>query len=209
MENYKNKDWLYKEYITKKRTANEIAKDECRDAKTIWSWLKKFEIPTRPRGGDSSSGSFKKGTTLWKGKKHKESTKEKIRQARIKDGHVPYLNKDGEHWLKGIKGKKHPCWKGGLTPERQKVYSSLEWVEAVKKVWKRDNAICQNCGKHHNTEENRGNFHIHHIISFQNRATRTKVDNLILLCKKCHIWVHSKKNTENKFITKINNDEKN
>lgn len=203
MENYKNKDWLHSEYITKKRTANEIAKDENRDPKTIWTWLKKFEIPTRPRGGDSSSGSFKKGESIWNGRKHKESTKEKIRQARLKDGHVPYLNKDGEHWLKGIKGKKHPCWKGGLTPERQKVYSSLEWVEAVKKVWKRDNAICQNCGKHHNTEKNRGNFHIHHIISFQHRPTRTEVSNLILLCKKCHRWVHSKKNTENKFITKI------
>lgn len=209
MENYKNKDWLYKEYITKKRTANEIAKDECRDAKTIWSWLKKFDIPTRSRGGDSSSGSFKKGESIWVGRKHKQSTKDKIRKARLKDGHVPYLNKDGVHWLKGKSGKIHPCWKGGLTPERQKVYSSLEWVESVKKVWERDNAICQNCGKHHNTEENRGNFHIHHIISFQNRATRTKVDNLILLCEKCHRWVHSKKNTENKFITKINNHEKN
>src|SRR5690606_2414531 len=104
MENYKNKNWLYKEYITKKRTANEIAKDENRDPKTIWSWLKKFGIPTRTRGGDSSSGSFKKGESIWNGRKHKESTKEKIRQARLKDGHVPYLNKDGVHWLKGISG---------------------------------------------------------------------------------------------------------
>lgn len=203
MENYKNKDWLYKEYITKKRTANEIAKDECRDAKTIWSWLKKFEIPTRPRGGKSSSGSFKKGESIWVGRKHKQSTKDKIRKARLKDGHVPYLNKDGVHWLKGKSGNMHPCWKGGLTPERQKVYSSLEWVEAVKKVWERDNAICQNCGKHHNTEKNRGNFHIHHIISFQHRPTRTDPDNLVLLCKKCHRWVHSKLNYQQKFITKI------
>lgn len=202
MELYKNKDWLYNQYIVKKRTANEISKEVGRDPKTVWSWLKKLDIPTRPRGGESSSGSFKKGQTLWVGRKHKQSTKDKIRKARLKDGHVPYLNKDGVHWLKGIKGQNHPCWKGGLTPERQKVYSSLEWVESVKKVWKRDKAICQNCGKHHNTEKNRGNFHIHHIISFQNKDTQTKVDNLVLLCKKCHIWVHSKKNTKNKFITK-------
>lgn len=202
MELYKNKEWLYNEYIVKKRTANEIAKDVERDPKTVWSWLKKFEIKTRPRGGDSSSGSFKKGTNLWKGRKHKESTKQKIREARLKDGHVPYL-KNGKHWLKGVKGEKHPLWKGGLTPERQSVYSSKEWVKVVKIVWERDNATCQNCGKHHNTTKNRGSFHIHHIISFQNRETRTDPTNLVLLCKKCHLWVHSKKNTNNKFIKEI------
>lgn len=200
MELYKNKDWLHNEYVVKKRTANDIAKEVKKDPKTVWSWLKKNGIKTRPRGGASSSGSFKKGTTLWKGKKHKESTKEKIRQARLKDGHVPYLNKNGVHWLKEVKKEEHPNYKGGLTPERQSVYSSKEWVEAVKKVWERDNAICQNCGKHHNTEENRGNFHIHHIISFQHKPTQTDYNNLILLCKKCHLWVHSKKNKNNKFI---------
>lgn len=199
MELYKNKDWLYNEYITKKRTANDIAKDVKRDPKTVWTWLKKFNIPTRPRGGDSSSGSFKKGTQIWKDRKHKESTKQKIREARLKDGHVPYL-RDGKHWLKTVDKEHHPLWKGGISSERQSVYSSKEWVEAVKQVWKRDNATCQNCGKHHNEEGNRGNFHIHHIISFKNKSTRTDIDNLVLLCKSCHLWVHSKKNVNNKFI---------
>jgi len=204
MEKYKNKDWLYNEYVTKKRTANEIAKEVNRDPKTIWSWLKKNKIQTRPRGGESSSGSFKKGSKLWLGKKHKESTKEKIRQARYKDGHVPYM-KNGNHWLKSVTSKEHPMWKGGLSPERQSVYSSLKWISSVKRVWKRDNATCQNCGKHHNTELNRGNFHIHHIISFQNKPTQTDYNNLVLLCKECHKWVHSKKNKNQKFIKNYEN----
>lgn len=196
-----DKQYLIDEYITKKRTCNDIAKDVNKDPKTVWSWLKKYNIPTRQRGGESSSGSFKKGSNLWIGKKHKEETKQKIREARLKDGHVPYL-KNGEHWLKSIGKEKHPNYKGGLTPERQSFYSSLDWIELVKKVWSRDNAICQNCGKHHNTESNRGNFHIHHITSFQVKEKRLDLDNLVLLCKECHRWVHSKNNINNKFITK-------
>lgn len=202
MELYKNKDWLYIQYITKKRTANDISKEVKKDPKTVWSWLKKHEIPTRPRGGNSSSGSFKKGCKLWVGKKHKQETKEKIRQARIKDGHVPYLNKDGVHWLKGLKPENHPNYKGGLTHERQSFYSSKEWSNSVKKVWKRDNAICQNCGKKHNSSKNRGSFHIHHIISFQVPEFRAELSNLVLLCKECHLWVHSKKNIKQKLIKK-------
>lgn len=194
-----SKEWLINEYVTKKRTCNDIAKELNKDPKTIWSWLKKNEIPTRSRGGDSSSGSFKKGSNLWLGKKHKPETKDKIREARLKDGHVPYL-KNGVHWMKGLESKNHPNFKGGLTPERQSLYSSNEWSEAIKKVWKRDNAICQKCGKSHNEEKNRGNFHIHHLVSFQVRELRSEVSNLILLCKECHRWVHSNKNINKQFI---------
>lgn len=200
-----SKEWLINEYITKKRTCNDIAKELNKDPKTIWSWLRKNEIPTRSRGGDSSSGSFKKGSNLWLGKKHKPETKYKIREARIKDGHVPYL-RNGEHWLKSVEKKVHPNYKGGLSPERQSFYSSKEWSEAIKQVWKRDNAICQKCGKNHNEEKNRGNFHIHHLVSFQVRELRSEVSNLILLCKDCHRWVHSKKNINKEFLKNKKND---
>lgn len=199
MENYKSKAWLYCEYVEKKRTANEIAIDEKRDAKTIWSWLKKFDIETRPRGGGSSSGSFKKGESIWIGRKHKESTKEKIRAAALADGRVPWGKGNNPYWI-GKTGEYHPCFRGGLTPERQSVYSSQEWVDAVKIVWARDDATCQCCGKHHNTESNRGNFHIHHVVTFQAKELQTDPSNLVLLCKDCHKFVHSKKNISNQFI---------
>lgn len=199
MENYKNKDWLYQEYVQKKRTANDIAKDESRDAKTIWSWLKKFGIQTRPRGAESSGGSFRKGHKLGVGRKHTQETKDKLREISLKDGRVPW-GKENEPYWKGVKGEKHPSYKGGLTPERQAVYSSREWVESVKKVWKRDDATCQCCGKHHNTEEARGTFHVHHIVSFQVPELRTDPNNLVLLCKECHKFVHSKQNSTKQFI---------
>ena len=192
------KEWLENEYVANKRTCNDIAKEVGRDAKTVWAWLKKYEIQTRPRGGDSSSGSFQKGTNLWIGRKHKDSTKEKIRQARLKDGHVPYLQ-NGVHWLKNEENV-HPNYKGGISPERQAFYSSEEWANAVKAVWQRDMAICQNCNKNHNGSRNEGAFHIHHIISFKSKENRSNVDNLVLLCKGCHNWVHSRKNINKKFI---------
>ena len=190
--------WLIDEYIEKRRTCNDIAKDVGKDPKTVWSWLKSYGIPVRPRGGASSSGSFKKGVSTWKGKTHSVETKMKIREARLRDGRVPYL-KNGEHWLKAS-GSTHPMWKGGVTPERQALYASVEWADAVKSVWSRDNATCQRCGKHHNAAKTRGTFHIHHIASFMVRELRAEVSNLILLCEGCHRWVHSKENAEKLFI---------
>lgn len=195
---YKNKEWLENEYLNKKRGCGELSKECLVDPKTIYSWLKKFSIPTRQRGGTSSSGSFKKGHKICVGRKLSEKTKNKIRENCIENGRVPYL-KNGEHWLKQI-GVHSPNWKGGITPERQQVYSSIEWCEAVKYVWKRDNAICQKCGKHHNQTSNRGTFHIHHIESFAIKEKRTDVNNLILLCKDCHKWVHSKQNKQKQFL---------
>lgn len=194
------KEWLIHQYFDLKKDCNKIAKEINRDAKSVWNWFKYYDIKINKRGSYYENNLILDGS-FFKGKKHKQSTKDKIREIRLKDGHVPYL-KNGEHWLKSIGKEKHPNYKGGLTPERQSFYSSLEWIELVKKVWSRDNAICQNCGKHHNTESNRGNFHIHHITSFQVKEKRLDLDNLVLLCKECHRWVHSKNNINNKFITK-------
>lgn len=195
------KEWLIDQYFNRGKDCNKIAKEIGKDGKTVWNWFSGYGIEINKRGSYYERNLILDGSTF-KGKNHKQSTKDKMRDIRLKDGHVPYLNKDGVHWLKGVTGKGHPSFKGGLTPERQSVYSSEKWCEAVKEVWKRDNATCQNCGKHHNTEKNRGNFHIHHIISFQIKEYQTDSNNLILLCKECHKWVHSKNNINQKFINK-------
>jgi len=193
------KDWLINQYFVLKKDCNQIAKEIGRNPKAVWDWFNGYGIKINKRGTNYEKNLVLDGTSF-KGKKHKQESKEKIRQARIKDGHVPYLNKDGVHWLKGVKGSGTPNYKGGLTPERQSFYSSEIWSESVKAVWKRDNATCQNCGKNHNEKTVRGTFHIHHIISFQIREFRSELSNLVLLCKECHFWVHSKENTEKKFI---------
>lgn len=91
----------------------------------------------------------------------------------------------------GKVGKLNHNWKGGCTPERQSVYVSIEWKKVVPKIWRRDNATCQLCNKHKNDGDE---FHIHHITPFADELLRMELDNLVLLCKSCHQWIHSKKN---------------
>lgn len=191
------KEWLENEYISKKRSANDIAREIGRDPKRVWEWMADYGIEIRPRGHNTDL--LIKDGSGFRGKKHTEETKKKLSELSIADGRVPW-GKNNPHPLKGAKSENHPNFKGGLTPERQSVYSSQEWVDAVKEVWKRDNATCQKCGKHHNQEGVRGSFHIHHIVSFQVRRLRTDANNLVLLCKDCHKFVHSKRNVEKLFI---------
>lgn len=195
-----DREWLYQKYIVEGLDCTAIAKIVKRNSKRVWEWLRDYDIPTRPRGAASSPGALKPGNNRCTGRVLSAATREKIRQARIREGSVPYL-KNGVHHLKGKRGAEIPTWKGGITPERQSVYGSQKWKEAVKAIWKRDNATCQRCGKHHNTTSNRGTFDIHHIVGFEVVALRCEVSNLVLLCEQCHYWVHSNENTAKEFLS--------
>lgn len=199
-----DRDWLEDQYHVQGKSANAIAREVGRDPKRVWEWMKDYGIETRPRGTDYGQN-FKPGQeSAFKGKKHTKENRERIRQARLEDGRVPYL-KDGKHWLHHP-GAQSPAWKGGVTPERQSFYATEEWKETVKHVWARDNATCQRCGKDHNVNRNEGAFHIHHIVSFMVRDLRSDPSNLVLLCKECHRFVHSRENTEREYIREIHNE---
>lgn len=195
------KDWLINEYVNKNKSANEIAKDIKRDPKRVWEWIRDYGIETRKRGHNYKDNLVQDGSSFL-GRKHRLETKKKMSEIAKNDNRVPW-GKNNKHPLKGCKPENHPNYKGGLTPERQSFYSSQEWCEAVKKVWSRDKAICQRCKKHHNEANNRGTFHIHHIISFQIREFRSDINNLVLLCDKCHRWIHSNKNINKEYIKEV------
>lgn len=195
------KDELRRLYIDQGMSAVDIAAIVGRDAKSVWNWLKWDGVPTRPRGSDERQH-FGKGQSIPRGWKHTPEAKEKLRQARINDGAKCLFRPNGDHVLKGRRGEDHPSWRGGHTPLRQSFIATDEWKNAVKAVWKRDDAKCQNCGLDHRKIDRKGKaFHIHHIKSFaQHPELRAAPENLVLLCAPCHRWVHSKKNTDNKFI---------
>lgn len=196
------KEWLTDQYINKKKSADDIAIEIGRDPKRVWEWIRNYGIPTRPRGAKSGH-SFKKGdVSPFTGRCHTEETKQKFREIAICDGRVPFDPAIGSY-MKGRKGADTTNWKGGITPERESHVSSEEWKEVAKAVWARDRATCQICGKDHNKSRVKGGFHIHHIVSFQNVELRSEITNLILFCKECHRWVHSKKNKEKLFIKGI------
>lgn len=193
------KEWLYEQYVVKKRNCNDIANEIGRDPKRVWEWIRDYGIETRGRGYGNPEIRFKKGQiSPFKGHKHTDETKEKIRQLRFRDGRVPYLV-NGKHWLKQ-EGVHSPRWKGGISPERQALYGSEGWKRVAREVWERDNATCKLCGKEY-TPDIKRRFHIHHIYPFNDYPKhRTNPDDLVLLCSKCHAFVHSKKNTEHKYM---------
>lgn len=195
------KDWLFSEYIEKEKTANQIAREIGRDPKRVWEWLRDYEIPTRSRGSQDNGHHFKKGhDSAFKGMNHTKESKEKIRIKSIEDGRVPYLC-NGIHWLHANKDRKPASYKGGIAGERQSYASTIPWKKASIAVWVRDNSTCQNCGKEKDFTFKKGDFHIHHIVPFsQSKELRSDLDNLILLCKVCHRWVHSKANKQMLFI---------
>ena len=181
----------------------DIGKLVNRDPKRVWEWLKGWGVETRPRGADERQH-FKKGHDLCRGRVQSQETREKIRQARIRDGSACLFRPNGDHVLKGRKGKDHPSWKGGVSPLRNAFYASDEWKAACVSVWQRDDAKCQNCGlDHRNINRRERRFHVHHIASFASYPDlRAKPENLVLLCDTCHRWVHSRANTEKHFIKK-------
>lgn len=170
-----------------------------RDPTTVRGWLVQAGIPTRPRGSDPRQH-FKAGHQMRLGIRHTPETIEKVRAASIARGAVPYL-RDGKHWLAGAAPEMNPRWLGGATPERQEFYRSQEWKAACRAVWVRANACYERCSRDHRTvNRDEESFHVHHIMSFQVKELRAVVSNLALLCRPCHLFVHSKANTAREFL---------
>lgn len=174
-----------------------------RDPKTVWAWMKSYGMETRPRGSDERQH-FKKGHNLCVGRVMPDSAKEKLRQARLADGAKCLFKPNGDHVLKGRRGKDHPSWQGGSSPVRQAFYASDEWKAACVKVWHRADAKCERCGMDHRAiDREKVKFHVHHIYGFARFPhLRSDENNLALLCAPCHRWVHSKANTDKEWIGK-------
>jgi hypothetical protein len=192
--------WMHEKYVEDGLDCAQIAKMVGRDPKTIWYFLKKFDIPTRPRGSNEAVR-FKKGErSRWAGRTPSPETREKLRQACLNDGRVPYL-KDGKPWMQGRTGALNPRWKGGATPERQEFYRLPEWKSAVKAVYGREGSCCQRCHLHISDLRKAGQrLHVHHIVTFAVKELRLALHNLALLCAKCHQWAHGKSNIGFLFI---------
>lgn len=105
----------------------------------------------------------KEKLAYWKGKKMSAETRRKMSEN------------------SGQRGEKNCKWKGGITPENQKIRMGIEirlWREAV---FARDNWTCQKCFIRG------GELQAHHIKPFAKfPEMRTSIENGLTLCKKCH-----------------------
>lgn len=161
---FREREWLQREYVEKTRSARDIAAEFGITPAAVFFWLNRHGIPRR------------KGS-----------------EARL----LPYRRKGAsgpENGMYGRVGEKNPNWKGGVTPERQAVYSSRAWANVVKSVWARDHGVCKRCGA------TPRKVHIHHIIGFAVESSRCDINNLVTLCVPCHRYVHSRENATNEFL---------
>lgn len=95
-------------------------------------------------------------------------------------------------------GSQNGFWKGGSTPERQRLYHSEEWKAVVREVYARDKYTCQRCGS---PKRSARGLHAHHVKSWaEHPELRQEPSNLVTLCNVCHAWVHSLENVNREWI---------
>lgn len=86
-----------------------------------------------------------------------------------------------------IRREKHPRWRSDLTPDERETRRDL-YLQKVwrKKIYARDEYICQKCG------DDRGhNLNAHHIEPHcRDRSLRWDLSNGVTLCVKCHRKFH-------------------
>lgn len=108
-----------------------------------------------------------------------------------------------KHWgasgdknpMYGVRGELSPRYKGGITPPRQQSYNKSEWKTLSKIVLDRANGKCERCGDEHKR------LHIHHIVPIKNGGEfLCDANKLIVLCPKCHYFIHSNNNTNKEYI---------
>ncbi len=100
------------------------------------------------------------------------------------------------------KGEKSYLWKGGITLLRDKIRKGVRYCLWKELVFRRDNFICQSCGKRG------GDLNAHHIQNFaEYPELRLKIENGTTLHKNCHRDFHKKYGTKNnnrlQFLTFI------
>ncbi len=147
------------------------------------SWLK-------DKKGYTNNGSFKKEHPLL-GKGIGEIVKGKISPRKgikliqeIKDKISQSINKNINS-KKILRGKEHPNWKGGITPENKKIYHSIYYDLWRMSIFAKNGWACQKC------KIKGGKLRPHHIRNFaQNSELRFAIDNGITLCEKCHKEFH-------------------
>lgn len=123
------------------------------------------------------------------GRKHSPEHKNRISIAlkgMVKtDIHLSNISKalKGKPNYKG-RGENQHLWKGGVTPENEKIRHSIEYDLWRYSVLSRDKWICQECGSNQK-------LNAHHVKSFSKYPElRFAIDNGKTLCKPCHIEAH-------------------
>ena len=165
------KDFLIKEYVKNEKSTYQISREIGLCQSTILYWLIKHKIKRRNKNDYPSPTKGKKRGDL--------SERNKLSSGK----NHPFYGKKRPKHSERMKGSNHPNWKGGITALTDKLRNKY-WKELEKwrkDVFKRDNFICQKCGKRGGDLEA---DHIKSISRFPNLII--DIDNGQTLCKECH-----------------------
>jgi len=138
---------------------------------------KKASLESRKKLSDSHMG-------------HIRSEESKKKQGNTLKGKIPKNIETLHAYFRGkkrpeISGEKCHLWKGGITPENQKIRHSIEIKSWRKACMERDNFTCQKTGIRG------GKLVVHHINNFADfPELRTSIENGITLSVESHVEFH-------------------
>jgi hypothetical protein len=177
--------FLYKRYIIEHKSTNQIAKEICKDTKTVFYHLKRLKIPIRTKSETSkySTSSFKKGhDNGYKGKSFEElfgmnvankmkrslsiSASKKIGKLNPNFNNHKLAGKNNLSYIHGQCKRKYP----------------FKFRQLVPVIRKRDKFHCQICHKSEKTLTKK--LCVHHI---DYNKEHNFENNLIGLCLECHL----------------------
>jgi len=187
-----DRTWLERKYSDEQLSDREIAELAGCKPHHVYFARRRLGIASRPRGHNlrADSPARPAPAASFKGRRHTLETRQKIAQSVSKP--CPARRGSG-NGMYGRKGAANPNWKGGISPERQRIQSSAEYQAFVRQVCERDGHRCRRCGEH--STQKRG-MHVHHVKPWDEYPElRMEMSNAALLCRACHEWVHSSENT--------------
>lgn len=180
-------DWMYKQYVTLKRSLKNIASCTGVSCLTVRRNLALQSIPINPVGVILSDVVYirPKGSCspTWKGGKPKCVDCEATLGGRYRGSNHRCLSCKSKFY----RGSRHPSWKPNKS---SRAYSNAARCSAAYKDWRkavfqRDNYTCQIC------KVRGGNLHAHHLNGFTNFPNlRYDLNNGITLCVEHHTEFH-------------------
>lgn len=206
---YRNESWLRERYHADGRTQAEIA-DVCDvSPRTIRKWMHRHDIKTRNVEGENHGlhGQERDEVTKQKiseslaGRNFDEETRERISAAQdgreLQQETIEQISETlsgrtksretRERMSEAATGEQNPNWKGGY----YRRYGD-GWAVARERALKRDDR-CQRCGEDGSDLD----LDVHHIVPVrafheaddQEPSDAHDLDNLVVLCKRCHALV--------------------
>lgn len=214
-----SKEELEELYYNKKLNYPDIEKIYNLKKGVIYHWAKKYNIKARHSFSISRTDEWKKKIAISNSKPLSEERKKKISLSHKGKKLTEETKQKLSQWLKGKRvGDKHPMWKGGCSSLKKRLRVCSEYLQWRRKIYERDEYICQECYKKSNR------LNVHHIKPIYDIAMRNNlqtledykkcdemwdINNGITLCQKCH---NKFKNKEleyiNYFMEKINGKSK-